>query len=379
MLNELRSKVAIVGCSSYDSDALTSKINQALGLLGGLDKYVKPGMNVLLKPNLISAKEPHRAITTHPEIVAVLAREIKKLGATAVVGDSPGGARVGIDRVWEKTGMKAMAEREGVELVSFEAAGSQKFRCNGRAYYLAKPAVDADLIINLPKLKTHILTLMTGAIKNVFGLIPGFRKGNYHKEYPKPSDFAEVVVDILSVKMPTLTIMDAILSMEGDGPSSGDPRWTNLLLASRDPVAVDAIAAELIGLDPGKVPTTRIASNAGLGIGWPEMIETMGLPLNDVRIPDFKLTSNRKLELLPGFLVKMIDPFIWLHPDIERGVCTKCGTCVSSCPTGALRFNGDKSPAFDYDLCINCWCCHELCPEKAVYVKKSWLARKFLR
>ena len=379
MLNELRSKVAIVDCNSYDSDVLTSKINQALDLLGGLDKYVKPGMKVLLKPNLISAKEPYRAITTHPEIVAVLTREVRKLGAVPIVGDSPGGAKVGINRVWEKTGMKAMAEKEGIELVSFEAAGSQKFRCNGRAYYLAQPAVEADLIINLPKLKTHILTLMTGAVKNVFGLIPGFRKGNYHKEYPKPGDFAEVVVDILSVKTPALTIMDAVLAMEGDGPSSGEPRWTNLLLASRDPVAVDAIAAEIIGLDPDKVPTTRIASDAGLGIGWPEMIETMGKSLDEVRIPDFKLTSNRKLELMPNFLVRMIDPFIWLHPDIKRDLCTKCGTCVNSCPTGALRFNGDKSPAFDYELCINCWCCHELCPEKAVYIRKSWLAKKFLR
>ena len=378
MLNELRSKVAIVDCNSYDIDTVTLKISQALELLGGLGKYVKPGMTVLLKPNMISAKAPERAITTHPEIVAAVAKEVRKLGATPIVGDSPGGAKINISRVWENTGMKAMAEREGLRLVNFEAAGSQPFRCNGRSYYLAKPAVEADLIINLPKLKTHVLTLMTGAVKNVFGLIPGFRKGNYHKEFPKPHDFAEVVVDILSVKTPALTIMDAVLSMEGDGPSSGHPRWTNLILASRDAVAVDAIASEIIGLNPGRVPTTRIASDAGLGIGWPEMIETLGLPLEKVKIPDFKLTSNRKLELLPKFFVRAIDPFVWIRPSIVRDLCTSCGTCVSSCPTGALRLNGDRTPAFDYDLCINCWCCHELCPEKAVQIKKSWLARKFV-
>ncbi|PKK82867.1 MAG: hypothetical protein CVT49_11800 [candidate division Zixibacteria bacterium HGW-Zixibacteria-1] len=379
MLDKLRSKVAIVECNSYDIDTVKSKISGILELLGGLDQYVKPGMKVLLKPNLISAKAPERAITTHPEIVAAVANEVRKLGATPIIGDSPGGAKVGIERVWEKTGMKAMAEREGLELVNFEAAGSQRFRCNGRAYYLAMPAVEADLIINLPKLKTHVLTLMTGAVKNVFGLIPGFRKGNYHKEFPKPHDFAEVIVDILSVKTPALTIMDAVLSMEGDGPSSGEPRWTNLLLASRDPVAVDAIASEIIGLDPGKVPTTRIASDAGLGIGWPEMIAILGLPLEKVRISDFKLTSNRKMELLPNIFVRAIDPFIWIRPAIDRSFCSGCGICVSSCPTGALRLNGDKTPGFNYDLCINCWCCHELCPEKAVAVRKSWLARKFIR
>ena len=379
MLNELRSKVAIVGCNSYDIDMISGSIKNLLDMLGGLEKFVKPGMKVLLKPNLISAKAPERAVTTHPEIVAAVAREVRRLGGHPVVGDSPGGAKVGINRVWTNTGMKAMAEREGLELINFEASGAERFRCNGRAYYLAKPAVEADLIINLPKLKTHVLTLMTGAVKNVFGLIPGFRKGNYHKQYPKPNDFAEVIVDILSVKTPALTIMDAVLSMEGDGPSSGDPRQTNFLMASRDPVAIDAIAAQIIGLDPIKVPTTRIASDAGLGIGWPEMIETMGVPVEELKIPDFKLTSNRKLELLPNFLVRAIDPFVWIRPDIEREKCTSCGTCVSSCPTGALLLNGDKTPAFDYDLCINCWCCHELCPEKAVYVHKSWLAKKFIR
>ncbi|MEW5922576.1 MAG: DUF362 domain-containing protein [Candidatus Zixiibacteriota bacterium] len=378
MLDELRSKVAIVDCNSYDIDTVTSKISHALELLGGLGKYVKPGMKVLLKPNMISAKAPERAITTHPEIVSAVANEVRKIGATPIVGDSPGGAKININRIWENTGMKAMADREGLQLVNFEAAGSQRFRCNGRAYYLARPAVEADLIINLPKLKTHVLTLMTGAVKNVFGLIPGFRKGNYHKEFPKPRDFAEVIVDILSVKTPALTIMDAVLSMEGDGPSSGQPRWTNLLLASRDPVAVDAIASVIIGLNPERVPTTRVASDAGLGIGWPEMIETLGMPLEKAKIHDFKLTSNRKLELLPGFFVKAIDPFVWIRPSIDRDFCTSCGVCVSSCPTGALRLNGDRTPAFDYDLCINCWCCHELCPEKAVQVRKSWLARRLI-
>jgi uncharacterized protein (DUF362 family)/Pyruvate/2-oxoacid:ferredoxin oxidoreductase delta subunit len=379
MQDELQTTVAITACDSYDAEILYPKIDVLLDLLGGLEKFVKPGQKVLLKPNLLSAKEPSRAITTHPEIVAAVARKVREIGAEVVIGDSPGGAKRGVRRVWKNTGMLDMAERENIELINFEASGVEKFSINGRNYYLARSAVEADLIISLPKLKTHILTLMTGGVKNIFGLIPGFRKANYHKEFPKPNEFAQVIVDILSLKVPTLTIMDAILSMEGDGPSSGTPRWTNLLIASSDPVALDAVSAEIIGLDPSQVPTTRIASEAGLGIGWTEAINVVGERLADAKIPDFKLTSNRKFELIPKFLWNLIGPYIWVRPAISEEICTNCYSCVNSCPTGALKLGIRKIPIFDYDLCINCWCCHELCPDKSVFIDKSWLAKKFIR
>jgi len=379
MFDENKPIVALQTCGSYDPETVSSKIRNILELLGGLDQFVKPGMTVLLKPNLLSAKEPSRAITTHPEVVAAVGREVRALGARVRIGDSPGGAKRGITRVWQNTGMLEMAEREGFELVPFESSGVVHFVIDGREYYLAKPAVEADLIINLPKLKTHVLTLMTGGVKNLFGLVPGFRKATYHKQYPKPEAFAQVIVDILSVIPPALTIMDGILAMEGDGPSSGQPRWANLLLASRDPVALDAVAAEIIGLDPGKVPTTRIASEAGLGIGWPEAVEIVGESLASVRITDFKLTSNLKISLIPGFLVRLIDPYIWVRPAIDESQCTRCNTCVNSCPVNALSNANHSVPTFDYEKCINCWCCHELCPEKSVYINRSWLASKFIR
>jgi len=379
MIEEPKPRVALLTCPDYSPEVVSVKIREILDLLGGLDTFVGPGMTVLLKPNFLSAKEPERAITTHPEIVAAVAREVRSLGAKVIIGDSPGGAKRGVRRVWENTGMLKMAEREGLELVNFEASGVVRFQIGERVYFLAKPAVEADLIINLPKLKTHVLTLMTGAVKNMFGLIPGFRKANYHKQFPKPDHFAQVIVDILSLRPPALSIMDAVLSMEGDGPSSGTPRWTNLLLASRDAVALDTIAAEIIGLNPQKVPTTRIASESGLGIGWPEAIETVGDDLQRAIIPDFKLTSNRKLSLIPTFLVRIIDPLVWVRPAIEKDTCTRCNSCVNSCPVGALSNLDHAVPVFNYEICINCWCCHEICPEKSVYVDKSWLANKFIR
>ena len=379
MQDETRSRVAIVSCNKYEPDLLSSKVVEVLNLLGGLDKYIRPGMKVLLKPNLLSAKAPERGITTHPELVAAVAREVRKLGATVIVGDSPGGAKRGVKRVWENTGMLTMAEREGIELVNFESGGVVPFAIDGKKYFLAKPAVEADFIINLPKLKTHVLMLMTGAVKNMFGLIPGFRKGQYHKEAPKSADFAQIIVDILSLRPPQLTIMDAILTMEGDGPSSGEPRWANLILASTDPVAIDVIAAEIIGLRPDKVQTTRIAAEAGLGAGWPELIDVIGEQIDNIKIPDFKLTSNRALELIPGPLAKLAGRLVWVRPAIDNLVCTKCNICVTSCPTGALSNNNGEIPSFNYDRCINCWCCHELCPSKALFVDQSWLAKKFIR
>jgi uncharacterized protein (DUF362 family)/Pyruvate/2-oxoacid:ferredoxin oxidoreductase delta subunit len=378
-MENLTSTVAVTRCNGYYPKLVDEKVGHILELIGGLEQFIKPGMRVLLKPNLISAKAPERAITTHPEIVAAVARRIKKLDAEPIIGDSPGGAKRGINRVWENTGMKDMAVRENIELVCFEATGVVEMKCNGRNYYLAREAVEADFIINLPKLKTHVLTMMTGAVKNVFGLVPGFRKGNYHKEFPKPDDFAEIIVDILSLASPGLTIMDGILSMEGDGPSSGTPRPTNLLLASCDPVALDAIVGEIIGLGPNQVSITRKASEAGLGIGWPDAVKVIGERLNDVKIQDFRLTSNRKFELLPEFLMKMLGSLIWIRPAILKKNCSVCQTCVTSCPTGSLRTNGKNAPEFDYNLCINCWCCHELCPEKSIFVNKSLLARKFIR
>ena len=379
MLEIPKAKVSIVSCEEYSPKLLDEKISQALDLIGGLDKFVKPGMKVLLKPNLLSAKAPERAITTHPEIVASVARAVRKLGADVIVGDSPGGAKRGVKRVWENTGMLAIAEREKLELVNFEAQGVVKFEIEDRIYYLAKPAVEADLIISLPKLKTHVLTLMTGGVKNMFGLIPGFRKGEYHKRAPRPTEFAQIVVDILSLCPPALTIMDAVLSMEGDGPSSGSPRWTKLILASSDPVAIDVIASEIIGLRPDRVPTTKIASEAGLGMGWTEAIEQVGERLEKVRIADFKLTSNRKMEYIPTVLAKLLGHYVWVRPAIEKKSCTKCNICATSCPTGALQSNKETIPTFDYGNCINCWCCHELCPSGAVFVNQSWLARKFIR
>jgi len=370
-------RVALVRAESYERESLDQAIGRALRCLGGLERFVRPGMSVLLKPNLLSAKAPERAITTDPEFVAAVGRAVKALGARVIIGDSPAGAEKGIDRLWQNCGMTAIAQRDGFELVNFELSGSRPVTIGGQVYHIAKPVLDAGLVISLPKLKTHVLTLMTGGVKNTFGCIPGFRKGLYHKEAPKPQLFARVLVDIFSAVRPALTIMDAIVAMEGDGPSSGTPRQVGLAAATEDAVALDAVMAAIVGLSPDKVHTTRFAGERGLGENRLSHIETVGMSIKDARVVGFKLTSNTKMELIPKFAYDAVSRFIWQRPKIDDVTCTQCQACVDSCPTGAMVAVGlCGTPAFNEDLCINCWCCHEICPSRAIGIEKSWLARR---
>ncbi len=379
MFDEQPSRVSISRCESYSMDILQSTLKQLLQPLGGMEKWVKPGMKVLLKPNLLSARSPDAAVTTHPELVAAIAREVRAQGGEVAVGDSPGGGVREISDVWEKTGLAEIAARENLRLANFEGAGVVRYPVNGRDYYISRPVVEADLIINIPKLKTHVLTMLSGAVKNMFGIVPGFRKANYHKEAPTPDAFAQILVDILSLRPPDLNIMDAVLAMEGEGPSSGTPRWMNLLLASSDPVAIDAIAACIIGIRADDIPTTKIASESGLGIGWPEAIEVVGTRLQDALCPDFRLTSNRKMKLIPAPISRFLGRYIWIRPAINTANCSQCYLCVDACPTGALSSTPTEYPAIDYEKCINCWCCHESCPSKAVEIEQSWLAERFIK
>jgi uncharacterized protein (DUF362 family)/Pyruvate/2-oxoacid:ferredoxin oxidoreductase delta subunit len=372
----MSNEVSIVKCDDYTYESVKVAVRASFQHLGGLERFVKRDQKVLIKPNLLSAKDPSRAITTHPSVVRAVVEEVQKLGAIPLLGDSPGGVDRGITRVWENTKLSEVAGQTGAKLVAFESEGVYpKTTPEGKTYYIAKPVIDADVIISLAKLKTHTLTLMTCAVKNMFGSIPGFRKGEYHKEAPKPKDFARVIVDIFSLTKPHLTLVDAIVCMDGDGPSSGNPRYAGLILASTDAVALDMVAAKIMGFKDGEIDTTLIAQEKGLGSKSFDQIEIRGESLNTLPLPKFVLPSNRFMRLIPDFLVKLVTPFVWVRPNILDGNCINCNICVDNCPTKSIH-QGEKRPYFDYTNCINCMCCHELCPHKAVYLEKSRLAKR---
>jgi uncharacterized protein (DUF362 family)/Pyruvate/2-oxoacid:ferredoxin oxidoreductase delta subunit len=372
----MNSSVSIVKCDDYTLDNVRLAVKKSFEHLGGLSRYVHKDQKVLVKPNLLSAKDPSRAITTHPAVVQVVTEEVQKLGAVPLLGDSPGGVDRGIRRVWENTKLAEVASQTGAKLLAFESEGVYpKTTGEGKTYYIAKPVLDADVVISLAKLKTHTLTLMTCAVKNMFGSIPGFRKGEYHKQAPKPKDFARVVVDIFSLTQPQLTLVDAIVCMDGDGPSAGDPRYAGLLLTSSDAVALDMVAAKIMGFKDREIDTTTVAQKRNLGAKSFEQIEIRGENLDTLILPKFDLPSNRFYKMIPEFMAKLVAPLVWVRPNIVDENCINCNICVENCPTKSIK-PGEKRPCFDYTSCINCMCCHELCPQKAVYLEKSRIAKR---
>jgi uncharacterized protein (DUF362 family)/Pyruvate/2-oxoacid:ferredoxin oxidoreductase delta subunit len=367
--------VSVARCQTYELQAVADAVERVLAPLGGMERFVQRGQWVHLKPNLLAAKEPARAITTHPAVVEAVVRMVQDLGAEVTIGDSPGGAVTGVQRYWDNTGLTEVARR--TRLVSFETGGVVERKVRGKSYFVSRYLVEADVVINLPKLKTHNLTLYTGAVKNLFGAIPGLRKSEYHKQAPHPEDFAEVLVDIYSVVRPHLHIADAIVGQEGNGPSSGKVRPMGLVLASSDGVALDAVGAAIMGFAEGEIDTTRIATQRGLGEGSLERIQLIGGDVQSLRLPDFALPSNRLIKLLPRWLMLLAARLIWVRPRAIRELCQQCGMCQTNCPVGAIHTDADGFPVMDYERCIKCMCCDESCPHQAIEQEMSWLARRF--
>lgn len=383
------SQVALIACPDYRTEDVGRAVAQALAHLGGIERFVRPGQKVLLKVSLLMPAKPEEAVTTHPEIVRAVVREVQKAGGRPLIGDSCGSTYADMAEAYRQAGYARVAEETGAELVNFSRSGTKLFTGLANPHlpevHLFKTAVEADAVIDLPKLKTHGLTLMTGAIKNLYGCVPGHYKARGHACAPRPADFAAFLVDIYGIIRPQLTIMDAVWGMEGAGPSGGKPRRIGLVLASPDAVAVDALGGWLIGYEPDEIETTRLAAERGLGESDPTKITYLGEDPAAWRIKDFKKTgtAGRLLQKLPGPILRLAKPLIErfkVRPRIMAKKCAKCLICVESCPVRAIRPPDDRHPVpeIDYQGCISCFCCQELCPNRAVEISKPWLLKILL-
>lgn len=371
-------RISISKCQQYKIKDVQNAVNNCLDKLGGISSFIKPESRVLIKPNILIAKPPEEAATTHPVIIEAIINLVKSAGAVPVIGDSPGGPVGNLERYWEATGIREVCDRLDMEIVNFESAGVYKKTLNGNHYYIAKPVLDADFVINVPKIKTHGLTVFTCAVKNMYGVVPGLKKTEYHKEAPKPSEFSKLVVDIFSLSRPGLNIVDGVIGMDSLGPSAGNPKELGIVLASTDAIALDSYICHILGKDPMKVPTTKIACERRIGEANINKIEVLGYNPN-IRY-DFKWPPNlaSSLNMIPSSIAKGLMKFYWSRPAIDPKLCTNCKTCVKSCPVQALS-EGVYIPEFDYPECINCLCCMEMCPEKAVHLEKSVLTKLFSR
>jgi uncharacterized protein (DUF362 family)/NAD-dependent dihydropyrimidine dehydrogenase PreA subunit len=381
------SKVIIKECEDYNTNSVIEKLNSGMALIGGWQAFVKPGMKVLLKVNLIGPKSSETAAVTHSEFVRSITKILKKMDCTVWIGDSSGGAIAGIaptTQSFEVSGLNKVAKEEGAEIKNFDREGVME--CNitseyGDKLYLAKPVFDADLVINLPKFKTHTAGIYTGAVKNVFGFIPGLKKAEYHKLLPDPKNFGTMLADIHENSKIALHIMDGITAMQGEGPTAGDVYQGSKILISTDPLALDTVAAKMIGLDIKDIPILNAARERNLGQWKLENIQICGDYNSPPELKEFKLPKrfNSKKKQNYGGLIKVID-FLKTRPKIKLSLCKQCNMCVESCPVQAID---KETKGIDYSKCIECMCCHELCRYKAVELKKdnvlAGLMTKFYR
>lgn len=368
------SKVVIEECSSYDIDKIINKVNEGIEKIGGWEKFVRPNDSVLLKVNLIGPKTASSAAVTNSEFVRALTRILKSKGCIVWIGDSAGGAIAGIAptaKALITSGLDKVAAEEGAVIKNFDREGVVEVvpvSMKDEKMYIAKPLFDADVVINLPKLKTHSAGIYTGAVKNLFGCIPGLRKAKYHKMAPDPRDFGNIIVDIHKAVKIKLNIMDGIESMQGEGPTAGEVYKSNKILISDDPLALDTIAVNMLGIKVEDVPILFTAQKRNIGETRIEDIEIVGDYDKIPRLQGFKLPkrfySTKKQNY--NAVIKVID-FFKTRPVINHKKCKNCNLCVESCPVGAID---RKTKIINEKLCIECMCCHELCINKAVELKK---------
>jgi uncharacterized protein (DUF362 family)/Pyruvate/2-oxoacid:ferredoxin oxidoreductase delta subunit len=373
-------KISLIKCDNYDK--VDNAVRGAIRLLGGMSAFISPSEKILVKPNLLSPKDPSKAVTTHPEVVRAVIKLVKEARAVPVVGDSPGGDIRNIKNLWKTTHMERICREEKVELINFEASGSKEFDINDKnikKVNFSNAALDCDGIINLPKLKTHALMSFSAGVKNLYGLIPGLMKVEYHKYASKNKDFADLLTNIYLFFKDKIrfTLIDGILSMEGNGPSAGEVRKTDLITASRDTAVLDAYLLNELNYD---ISNNGILKNLKITKDVLRTVEVSGEKPESFNLKKFKFPAVRKLDLFPKFLIRIFGKFLWVRADINEKICIKCMLCTRACPVGAIRIvAGDQYPHVDAEKCISCFCCHEMCSHKAVKLKKSLLAKIFIK
>ncbi|NLO11254.1 MAG: DUF362 domain-containing protein [Candidatus Cloacimonetes bacterium] len=370
----MNAKVQIRKMEGYDLQQLQDAV--ASYLKSVRNPKLNRAKRVLIKPNLLGAYPPHKAVTTHPMVVEAIIRHFLDKGKEVWVGDSPGGT-VAVESVWETCGYKDLARRYPIKLVNLSTMGFREIQKGENTLRISEAFWRCGIIINVAKYKTHSLMAYTGALKNLYGLVPGLIKSDYHRQHPDTNSFARLLLDLWEItrKRITYNFIDGIMGMDGAGPSAGNPRYFGLFFGSESVPAVDYIASKMMGFRLHDIPYMHDA------------LHTEGILPSRIQIPtsfkdypvfdaDLGVVKLRKdlLKYLPEFVRKGFHQLYYKQPVISED-CKRCGICVRSCPVKAIAWQEDGFPKIDEKECIRCMCCHELCPHHAVYIKRSWVAR----
>ncbi len=375
--------VSLHACEAYEPELVARALSACLEDLGGWGRFVAPGERVLLKVNLVSACDPELGATTHPVFVSEVAKSLIAYGARPVIGDSPGGTfnAAHLKRVYHLCGMDRAAEESGAEL-SYNTGTAELENPEGRLLHhltVTDMVASADKVISLAKIKTHAMMTYTGVTKNMFGAIPGTEKAELHMRMPEAGDFADALLDIWQATRPVLSLMDGILGMEGNGPTGGTPRHIGVVMASPDAPALDLIAARMIGLEASRVPLLDRARHRGLiPADWTK-VERAGDAPERFFIKDFRMPDHISANLIGGWFPKgtrrLSNRYLRPRVSFDTGLCVGCGECAANCPVQVITMvkdpeTGRRHPSVDYENCIRCYCCQELCPQNAVSIKK---------
>jgi uncharacterized protein (DUF362 family)/Pyruvate/2-oxoacid:ferredoxin oxidoreductase delta subunit len=373
----MNKKVGIEKCAEYDVNLVYQALSKAVEIAGDFDVREK---KVLLKPNILFDTAPEKALTTHPVFLEAVIKLVKEKGATKIfVGDSPGIQKPNFRG--KNCGLGIVAEKMGTEWVDFTKGKAELSYLEGKiqkSFSVGEILNEIDCVISLPKLKTHQLMLFTGAMKNLFGLIPSLAKSPYHVRYPKREDFASMIVDLNLAVKPVFAFMDGIVGMEGPGPGSGYPKQVGLVFASSNLLALDAAACEIIGYPAHEIPINKEALARKYWLNDFSEIDYCGVDINSLKIRDFekiplkKKSKNQLLELIfPRFYRKLMESKT-PRPIIQHEICVRCGDCTRICSSKAMSFldgKDRKEVHINYKKCIRCYCCHEICPVKAIEIK----------
>ncbi len=368
-------QVALVRCNRYEPGEVRSALEEIFAFHGGIEAVVGSGKKVLLKPNLLSAVAPSKTVTTNPLIVKVVAEMIQEAGGKVFIGDSPGHDNQ--EKAHRICGLQEVIEATGAEPLYFSDPVYKQVE--GYRLWeipLAPELSRVDLVINLAKLKTHSFTGMTAAVKNVYGCVPGKHKARFHFEHPLPKDFSRLLLDVYYAVRPAFSIIDAVVAMEGAGPRNGRPRQVGLLIGGMNALALDVVAASVLGFQPEQVTTNAEARKLRLEGSDLESIIIKGKELEEVRLAGFDLGPvskgriGRLLALLPFARIRDFMTARRPYPRINPDLCSGCGVCQQSCPARAIEFCG-SIPDIDYHGCIRCYCCQEFCGQGAVELSGS--------